>query len=292
MTKLTQVLGFIVGISIALSSCLKENTPPAYIRIENIFFEADTTKGQGSSSSAIVDVWPSVDGQQLGTNTLPAMFPVIVDPNFPTNSVRISAGIKDNGIGNTRVIYPFYEPYLESIKLEPGQTYTFSPTLRYDTAASVIVVEDFESPNQPIFTDDQDGNTNTEMVHQITEVFEGTNSGLIVLDSANLQCDVASSSRFFNLQPSFATPVYLEINYKTDAPFQVGIVAHYPSGNSETLYKGGCNPTTEWKKIYFNITNEIYGSGAPEFAVIFSARKPLNLTKAEIYLDNVKLLHY
>ena len=63
---------FILVLSIFFTACIKDNSPsiPAYIHIENIFFEADTSLGQGSSSSAITDAWPSVDGQLLGANNL------------------------------------------------------------------------------------------------------------------------------------------------------------------------------------------------------------------------------
>ena len=286
---------FILVLSIFFTACIKDNSPsiPAYIHIENIFFEADTSLGQGSSSSAITDAWPSVDGQLLGANNLGATFPVILDPNVSNNALRISAGIKENGIGNTRIIYPFYEPYLEVKTLEAGKIDTFRPVLRYDTSATILVLEDFENPNQLLFTDDQDGNSNTELIHQNQEVFEGNYSGLIVLDSANLDCTVATSTHYYNLQPTgTAFPVYLELNYKTNTPFQIGVIAYYPSGSSEFIYKGGGNANDSWKKIYFNLTDEVYSSAANEFAVVLRALKYPNTEQPLIYLDNIKLLHF
>jgi len=295
MVKFYQVLGLIIIITLLLSGCIKDNNPsrPAYVYIENVFFEADTSGVEGSSSSNITDVWVSVDGQQLGANTLPTTFPVILNDNIQTNSVRISAGIKDNGITNTRTIYPFYDPYIEIIDLEPGKTDTFSPTLHYPSNANVIVVEDFENPNQPIFTDDMDGNPLTEMVTQMDEVFEGGYSGSILIDSANLECTVATSIRYFNLNGLSATPVYLEMDYKTNTPFQVGIIAHYSGTNTETLYKGGVNPTTSWNKIYFNLTNEVFGTNADEYSIVIRAIKFVSVDEVpEIYIDNIKLMHF
>lgn len=288
---------FLMGIATALlfSACIKDNSPsmPAYIHVENIFFEADSSLGQGSSSSSIIDAWPSVDGQLLGANNLGATFPVILDPNVTNNSVKISAGIKENGITNTRIIYPFYKPYVETIQLQPGKIDTFRPTLQYDTTAKVLVIEDFENPSQLIFTDDQDGNPNTELIHQNQEVFEGNYSGLMVLDSANLDCTVATSAHYYNLQPSNTSfPVYIEMDYKTNTPFQVGIIAYYPTGSSEFIYKGGGNANSSWKKIYFNITQEVYGSAANEFAIVLRALKYPNTDQPLIYLDNIKLLHF
>lgn len=290
MSKSYFILGILLATAIFISSCDETVPEPAYIYIDNIYFTSDSARG--SSSSAITDVWPSVDGQQLGANTFPCIFPVILDPNFSTNSIKISAGIKDNGITNTRTIYPFYVPYITSLKLEPGKIDTFHPTLQYDPTATIIVVEDFEKPNVPIFTTDRDGNPNTVMLHQSTEVFEGNYSGQLVIDSANLDCTVSSSSHFYNLQSSFASPVYIELNYKTNTPFQVGIVAHYSNGSSEITYKGGGNATTGWKKIYFNLTAEVYNSNATEYSLIFRALKYPDVDQPLIYLDNIKLLHY
>ncbi|MDC0231076.1 hypothetical protein OAK19_03850, partial [Aureispira] len=134
---------------------------------------------------------------------------------------------------------------------------------------------------------------NTEMINQSTEVFEGSYSGLMVLDSANLDCTVSSSSRFYSLQPSNTSyPVYLELNYKTNTPFQVGLIAHYSNGNTTVMYKGGGNATTEWKKIYFNMTTEVFGANATEYSVVFRALKYADTDQPLIYLDNIKILHY
>lgn len=292
MIKFYQVLGLVIAIG--LSGCIKDNNPsrPAYVYIENVFFEADTMLGQGTSSSNITDVWVSVDGQQLGANTMPALFPVILDENFPTNSVRISAGIKDNGITNTRTIYPFYDSYIATVDLKAGEIDTFRPTLYYPSNATVILVEDFENPNQPIFTADEDGNPLTEMRTQMDDVFEGNYSGSITLDSANLDCTVATSVRYYNLRGLSATSVYLEMDFKTNTPFQVGIIAHYGGTSREVLYKGGVNASDSWKKIYFNLTEDVYGSNATEYSIIIRALKYASVADPEIYVDNIKLIHF
>lgn len=295
MTKFYHLLGWVIVWS--MTACIKDSNPskPAYIYIENIFFEADSSLGQGSSSSSITDVWASVDGQQLGANNFPATFPVILDENFSTNSVKISAGIKDNGIVNSRAIYPFYEPSVTNIKLEPGKIDTFRPTLHYASNAKVVVVEDFEDPNQAIFTDDLDKNPNTKIVYESDpqKVKEGIYSGLMILDSANLECTVASSTRYYNLNKVASSPVYIELDYQGNTAFQVGLVAHYATGNTEIIYKGGGRASDSWKKFYFNLTQEVYGSNANEYSVIFRAIKPTDLEETpKVYLDNIKLVYF
>lgn len=295
MTKYSVIPVLFILLGLLFDSCSKDFavSEPAYIYIDQINFSSDSTKGQGSSSSNITDFWVSVDGQQLGANNFPGMFPVILDPNISNNSIRISAGIKDNGITNTRTIYPFYMPATYVQRLVPGKIDTFRPTVYYDTAATIIVIEDFESPNVPIFTNDLDGNPNTSMAHQSDDVFEGNYSGQILLDSANLECTVASSVKVGNIQTTFATSSYLELNYKTNIAFQVGIIAHYGPGDTQTTYIGGVNPSSGgWKKIYFKLTSDIYQANAPHYSVVFRAIKTELVAQTAIYLDNIKFLHY
>lgn len=282
-----------VAISLVLGACFKEDTPsePAYVRVENIQLVVDPSNGAGTSN--ITDAWISVDGQSLGASTLPVMLPVILDENFTTNSIRISAGIKNNGITNSRAIYPMYEPYVVTTDLEPGEIFIVNPIFTYDPQAVVRIVEDFETPAQPVLTDDLDGNPNTEVVTETVDVRSGNYSGRIMLDSNDLECTVASSVRYANLIGIGSTPVYLEMDYKTNVPIQVGLRAHYSSGNSEAIYKGGVNDSKGvWRKIYFEFTAEVFGTNAAEYSVLFRAISPLGTENPEILIDNIKLVHF
>lgn len=285
----------IVGASLALTACFKEEAPgtPAYIRVENIQLEVDSNGSEGAGTANITDAWISVDGQQLGASSFPATFPVILNENFPTNSIRITPGIKNNGITNTRAIYPFYEPHIVTEDLQPGQVLTINPTLRYDPNAIVEVVDDFEDPNQPIFTVDLDNNTNTGIISQSDEVLSGNYSGKITIDANNLECTVATSVRYSNLTNITATPVYIEMDYKTNVPIQVGLRAHYDANNIDAIYKGGVNNSNgAWRKIYFEFTREVFASNAPEYSVLFRAVRSPDVDVPEVYIDNIKLVHF
>jgi len=277
---------------LSITGCIKDNNPPlpAYIHVADIGFLADST--QGTSSYKIKDMWLSVDGQQIGANATPTTFPIILDENFQTNTIRIAAGIEENGINNSRRIYPFYEPFETTIDLVAGQVDTFSPILRYDTTATIETIEDFE-PTGTVFSDDKDGNPNTFMRRQSTDVFEGDFSGQLVLDSANLECVVATAFKYSNLQPvGTSFPVYLEMNYKTNNIMSVGIIAHYNNGSTQTTYIAGVNRKNYWNKIYFNLTETVFGSGANQFSIIFQATKQQDVSDPQIFVDNIKLVHF
>ncbi|MFK7799557.1 MAG: hypothetical protein AB8E82_19045 [Aureispira sp.] len=289
------VLMGMLGASIALSACFKEEEPgePAYIRVEGIQLAVDANGSQGAGTSNITDAWISVDGQQLGAGSFPATFPVILDENFTTNSIRISPGIKNNGITNTRAIYPFYESYIITDDLEPGEVFTVSPTVQYDSRVEIEIVDDFENPNQPIFTVDLDNNPNTSIVSQSDDVLTGAYSGRITIDDNNLECTAASSVRFSNLTGVTAVPVYIEMDYKTNVPIQVGLRAHYSPTNTDAIYKGGVNDSKgAWRKIYFEFTREVFGSNAPEYSVLLRAVRTPGISNPEVLIDNIKLVYF
>lgn len=284
-----------LGISIALSACFKDEEPgePAYIRVESIQFAVDPLGTEGAGTSNITDAWISVDGQQLGASTFPAMFPVILDDAFSTNSIRVTAGIKNNGITNTRAMYPFYEAYITTDDLEPGEVLTINPTVNYDSRAIIKIVDDFEDPNQPVFNVDLDGNPNTTVLNDSSDARTGKYAGRINIDAANLECTVASSVRYSNLIGLGSTPVYIEMDYKTNVPVQVGLRAHYSTSNIDAIYKGGVNDSQgAWRKIYFEFTTEVFGSNAPEYSILLRAVRPVGSDEPEILIDNIKLVHF
>ncbi len=291
--KILFAIWIICLLLVGITSCDSEKADiPAYIRINSSNFVVDSSGTQGSSSSKINDIWLSVNGQQIGANNIPSEFPVIIDPNIGMQQVRLSAGIIDNGISNTRKAYPFYAVKEYLLPMIEGETYTFDPIFTYDSSATIINIEDFEQPGTA-FGDDLDGNPNTSLIKQTVDVFEGTASGQLYLDSANLECTVASSVKQSNLQPPGTSfPVYIEMDYKTNTLIQVGIQSTYSSGSVVTDYFAGINPNETWNKIYFNITELIFTKGANQYQIVFRALNQNSNITPLIYLDNIKLLHF
>ena len=56
------------------------------------------------------------------------------------------------------------------------------------------------------------------------------------------------------------------------------------------------NPTTEWKKVYINLTEIINNSGVPSelkfFFGVDEASVPFLTSNPQIYIDNIKLVHF
>jgi hypothetical protein len=254
---------------------------PAYLKIEE--FTLTTSAGQGSSSHRITDVWAYADEQLAGIYEIPKTFPVL---DSGSTQLVLSAGIWDNGIAETRVIYPFYFPDTVTLFLEPAKTYTLKPRFTYRPSTKFYFIEDFEAGN--IF-DQINGDTNMVRISGGGDVFEGAFSSAIYLDTVRSAYEGRSSTPY----PLMAgNPAYLELNYKCDQEFEVGLYGTQ-FGISAFSYAWNINPKENWNKIYLNLGPQVTSFSADEYQILI--RAVLDSTKrnqSTIYLDNIKLVSY
>ena len=94
----------------------------------------------GSDSENITDVWLYTDNQLIGAFELPAVIPVLYEG---MQNIKAYAGIKVNGISNSREIYPFYSYYEINMELIPGAVNTITPVVKYITESLAIDQERF-----------------------------------------------------------------------------------------------------------------------------------------------------
>jgi len=265
-------------------------TIPSYLTIESIPF-VSTSPIHGTNNQKIVEAWVTVDGIFIGVYDLPATVPVLVSGNV---EVKIEAGIKDNGIGRLPEIYPFFEPYRVNVDLKPAETTILQPNVRYRDNLNFAFVEDFENGSR-IFIDELDGNPATGVNLTTENVFEGNNSGVIKLTKENPAVEVATDfgRKFRDLQ-SKGVPVYLELNYKTDVQIAFGIIGHEEAifAPSESLYEPVLFPKSTWNKVYLNLSQAVFELKTPEYQISLLAVLPPDLESGNIWLDNIKLIHF
>ncbi|MCH2042504.1 MAG: hypothetical protein MK212_00060 [Saprospiraceae bacterium] len=282
-------------VLIFTQACTKEEPIPipAYIFIDQIQFESQNATSEGGSTSNISDAWVWVDEQLIGTNTLPMTIPVLHNDATSSNIIRVAAGIKDNGIGNTRLSYPFYSRYEVSKDLESGETVTVTPIIGYNEDVKIKIVDAFEDPGI-VFGFDIDENPNTDIIKSTEDVLEGTHSGKFVFDDIENTCELATSVQYQGLQPASlgASAVYLEIDYKTNVPLYVGLGSYYGGELSNIAYDVGLNPRDEWNKVYINLTEDVFGANASSYIIALKAFKTDSIPNPQIFVDNIKLLHY
>jgi hypothetical protein len=272
-------------ILILFASCNKEERIPAYIHIDKIAL-ITAYANVGSNSNKIVDAWIYIDGQLAGTYELPCTIPVLYEGS---HSVMVLPGIKENGISETRIPYPFYDKYEETVTFVPGQITTISPTTVYSQGADFSWLEDFEGSHGIC---DNVGTPDTIMsiIHPPEDVFEMSGSGAVVLAAGHTSYFGITCNKY--VLPQAGAPVFLELNYKCNTDLNVGIVGYSGTTIDVQSISLTLRPTSGWNKVYINLTTEVTNAtNSTQFAIFFSMLKNPDLTTSYFYLDNVKLIN-
>jgi len=283
------VIFFLLFSLVTLCSCERENPEPGvpvFVHVDGITFSAGYGT-QGTANQKIVDVWVFADGANVGVFEMPVTFPILKEGR---GELRLEAGILINGISTTRINNPFFEPVIiPDFFFLPDSVITILPSTTYRSSTVFKWLEDFETPSVSIDTTNLGGNAAIVRVSG-NEAFEGNYSGLIVLNSEKQTFEAATFDAF--VLPVNGQPVLLEMNYKNNHKFAVGIIAQ----SSTQIIKSDIiilNPSQEWNKIYINFTDKVrQSSAAIDFKVLFrSYLEEGEIDEARIYLDNLKLMH-
>jgi len=259
---------------LTLFACKKENiSEPSYISIESIYLDSTTT-------SNITDAWVYIDDNLQGVYELPADFPVLASG---VHKLRVKAGIKDNGIASNRIAYPFYSSYIiDEQNFDSKLAIEITPLVNYLYNNDSVFIEDFDGPGLNLETD-----SITFSINDINPI-DG-NYGLITLtDSIFL-----SELRTFKLEnlPQAGAPVYLELDYKCNIQFLVGVYVNFPGSvlQKDLLW---VTPKEDWNKIYVNLTSTISEAvGAESFTVFIGMKRDFEFDTNTVYLDNLKIVY-
>lgn len=287
--KKVLLISLLVLIYIQFNSCELIDEPeqiPSYIQIDTIKVQSDYLN-EGSNSHNIKDAWLFVNNQLIGPFELPMKAPVLEEGE---QMVEVFAGIDDNGIISLPEVYPFYDRYRVTKTLKRGETLVVEPTVLYNDDAQ-ITIEDFEAGN--LFGEDLDGNQNNRITLTTTGQFEGQRSGYIRLTTENSFFEKGTQPNYRLYDEDNPTaPVYMELNYKNNVPFEIGVIGYDNNVLVDKIYITGMNPSDTWNKIYINMSFAVSGMKADNYQVVIRAAKTEDVEVGEIFLDNVKLLHF
>jgi len=254
---------------------------PSYISIPSI--KVDSIQSSvGSNSNKITDAWVYFDNNLQGVYPLPATFPVLLSGK---QNISIKAGIKNNGIAATREKYPFYNYFNAEITLIKDSTLLLdSIVVSYADNLDFHII-DFETGSKEF---EETSSSDTTFLLANDTVFEG-NSGGVHLVLPHLTFEIATEEVPL---PKVGTPIYVELNYKCNTAFQVGVFANYPQTVTATSILT-INPKLEWNKIYIDLTSAIINTqNADSHKVFISMGRDINSTQmAELYLDNFKIVY-
>ena len=270
---------------------------PSYIHVDSIHLSIPTADKatQGTSSSKITDAWIYVNDQLVGVFEMPCTVPVLANGN---SSVSVDAGIKISGISANRGQYPFYNQYnSSSVALSAGKITKVQPVVNYMAQTKFTWSENFEGV-QCAFTTNPLGTTDTVIKFDTAraDVFEGRASGVVnlVAGPTAVQFEgVSSPATGFALPSDGTTPVYIELNYKSNNSFTVGVYGGSTSIDFSTpIPVLNINPTPTWNKIYINLTQTLVQVPSPYYVVYFYMTPDVGIANPKLLIDNIKLVHF
>lgn len=267
---------------------------PSFISINNIDLKINNSQ-EGTASHSITDAWVYVDGNLEGVYELPAeKIPLHYQGE---HELKIYAGIKRNGISADRKKYDFYTPYTIQLNLIQDSIIELLPEVEYENDI-FIWLEDFEDP-QPKFERANLSDTNIYIINSpSTELFEG-NCGAISMTPTNYLCEIRTNELDFNDFPTnLNIPAYMEMNYKCNHEFVVGIL-HKGNGIPTYLSQPLITlvPTTDengidqWNKTYLYLPDATnFYPSATDFDIYIAVLNSNSSDDIEIRLDNIKVI--
>ena len=273
--NINRIIAILLIISIISCKKSSDNDVPSYITIGNFTLD-------GNSTHNITDAWVYIDDNLQGVYEIPANFPVLAQG---LHKLRVKAGIKDNGIAGNRIPYPFYSSYIiDEQTFNPETTISITPVVSYlENATLDDKAEDFDGNGLNLETDSATFSIDDEMP------LDG-NYGVITLTDSILLTEL-TTKEFSNL-PQAGAPVYLELDYKCNTQFLVGVYINFPQ--SSILQKDllWVRPKDEWNKIYINLTSTISeGVGADSFKIFIGMQRDFTMESNTIHLDNLRIVY-
>lgn len=281
---------------LGLNSCdiiNPEETIPSFIYIEPFEFEAGPIEGTENQVFPYVQVL--IGTENLGFHSVPSRIPLLLEG---PQSIDLFPGISENGISSLTNVYNMIKFNQVEVDLEPTKVDTIQVTYSYKENLVFPIVEPFESELH-VFREDLDGDNFTKIELIPEDAFEGNRSARITINKEHPSFDVASE-RMATLPPD-GTLVYLEMNYKAENIFSVGVFWTSLAEGRRSSFTNFINPKEDWNKIYLNfsdIFDFINGQqGVTDWQIGISARIPivdgeLEDVERNVWFDNIKLIHF
>jgi len=281
LIKSACILFCCAGILFLPLSCKKyAPAPDAFFIRSSAAVSVTSATIQGSTSNNITDLFLYVNGQFQGTYPVGNLMPIVTKGQGV--SINVFAGIKNNGIKSTTTPYPLYDKVEVDTFAERGQNIQRTFAFHYITGVQFAWLEAFETPGTSLVLRPGMDTITLSKYRKVglPDRFEGKSAYIYSSGNYNFYCE---SSVDYAL-PKGNSDVYLELNYKCDAAFSVGIV-----DNGTDIEVLGINPHSDWNKIYISLANPVSTAASDKVKIYFKV--PGGANGAHVWLDNIKLLY-
>lgn len=275
-----------------LNGCVKNNPLPVWLEITewSLVNNPDMQEGPGYLSHNFSEAWIYVDNKLIGVFEVPCKIPVLNWGNGKV--VRIYPAIKNNGIASKKKIYPFVKAFEQTYDLVEGQTIHIDAVTMYEDNA-LFWLEDFEGSQPKFATDDNYSNASSVIENNAGISISGKYMHVAMNQTDSLWRGVMTE--IVGLPQ--AAEVYLEIDYRTDVPVLQGVFGISSDGSSTDNPYIQLNAqsagSTNWKKIYLDLREIVsYSTSAVGFKMYLRALLPELQSTGDIYIDNLRLVHF
>lgn len=275
--------------TLALCSCNiinPDEQEPAYVQVEG--YSVNTSAGQGTASDKITEMWVNANDNMASIAEVGAQIPVL---NQGPTKISVLAGIKNNGASDTRIFYPFFQKFDTVIDLQPLTYHKIKPVFRYSTAAVIDATRDFESSNNFLT---ENGNQGDFVVINDPQIaFEGNRCAKACLTGNQTYLLFKDQNEF---EVTSGNTVFLEMNYSCNQAFTIGVI----STEGSTEYSNdmvNMNATASgndisWNKIYIDLGP--VGLQYPSAVAhnLYVKCQKTGTDSPVIYLDNLKIVSW
>ena len=302
---------FLFGIVLLLFSCKKfkgSQEVPAYLRIEPWVFTTNYNT-EGAPTHGITDAWLYVNGSFQGCYEMQAhedgvyaQIPVLEEGE---KTLQFYPGIKMNSISSTRIQYPFYKSYKIQHTFVPGETSVITPVTKYysvDSTALEFKMQDFENYNEidltsydtiyaPLEQISHRSDTNAWIdPHNLADSNFHYKSGHVHLADSTLRFWL-QSPKLTGLPTNGRSYVLLEIDYKCDEDFLIGLLVRSPQDGTLDKQLVYLKATNVWKKAYINFTPTLIENYNASWVRYYLKGTTYEGETTDFYFDNIKLIH-
>lgn len=278
---------FSICLLTALTSChlLDNEQPiPAFLELNNPVVKLPDFSG--NDSHKITDVWVFEDGQILGVFPLPAKVPITVTGK--ESEITILAGIRNNGMNDTPVFYPFYKSIVKKVQATANELITIPLEFEYISNAKIPINESFETGNS--FWLDLDNNPDTKIKVSNDTFSLGSKSGLVLLSSSLKFMEVGCNTAIKKGENARGQS-YLELDYTGVGEIAIGIAkTRGITFIVEYVLFVPCRDN--WNKIYVDLTDKLSQNDYDEYRIVLGFTKTGLGQYSNIYIDNIKHVHF
>ena len=275
---------YIICVSL-LSSCSlfdADKPEPMYFNMDEV--QLQTTVLQGENTHKIRDVSVYADGFSIGLYPLPANIPVLSEREEV--ELFIFGVIRNNGIASNPIEYPFYDPVIIVRDVEAFSDNTIDLNFRYSDQTRIIQLGDFETSNT--FNVNVDNNPDITFIRS-AETPYGNFCGKITITADHPSFEKTTFTKIERGDIA-GSPVFLELDYRNDIPFAIGLLRIEPGGFFVPNYKLILTEQNEWNKVYLELTDELNDTQFDQFTILIGSNQS-STGFGSIWIDNVRLVY-